>query len=399
MYFQTLDDKRECVGVYVGGRLHFDHIPDNLERTWKYTGSIQGDLIEYAWIRCGGLSLEEACPPELKSRLKASVKKMNAFYKSFKIAKIDFSQHCLYDLIPHDALIEFCDLKNKITEYVFNETEAVANYEFLTRVEKVLYNIRMRGLNIQHSDCKSLFTNTNSRLGLQKILDGPSQIHYNIFGTVTGRLTTFPGSFPILTMKKDFRKIIKPHNDWFVSFDYNGAEARTVVALLGNTQPQGDIHQWNVDHIFSNSPQYQSLTRDEAKTTFFGWLYNPDSEVIQGDFYDRDRLIAENYKDGKIHTIFNRHIPVVPRKAFNYLIQSTTSDLVLEQACAIEEFLKNTDSFVSHVVHDEVVVDLKEEDKKLVPQLKSIFAKNRLDTFMVNIQAGQNYLDLKELKI
>ena len=27
MIFQTLDDKTECVGVYVDGKLHFDKIP------------------------------------------------------------------------------------------------------------------------------------------------------------------------------------------------------------------------------------------------------------------------------------------------------------------------------------------------------------------------------------
>ena len=39
---------------------------------------------------------------------------------------------------------------------------------------------------------------------------------YSIFGTKTGRLINIPGSFPILTMDKDFRKIVEPTNDWFV---------------------------------------------------------------------------------------------------------------------------------------------------------------------------------------
>jgi len=59
MYFQTLDDKTECVGVYKNGNLHFDDIPSDLLRTWKYTGSVTGDDIEYASLLCGGLSLEE----------------------------------------------------------------------------------------------------------------------------------------------------------------------------------------------------------------------------------------------------------------------------------------------------------------------------------------------------
>ena len=33
-------------------------------------------------------------------------------------------------------------------------------------------------------------------------------------------------------------KLLKPNNDWFVSFDYNGADVRTFLGLLGEEQPQ-----------------------------------------------------------------------------------------------------------------------------------------------------------------
>ena len=72
MIFQTLDDKSECVGVYVDGKLHFDGIPDDLTKTWKYTGSVQDDAIEYAWLRCGGKDLQGACPEHLKEELHRS---------------------------------------------------------------------------------------------------------------------------------------------------------------------------------------------------------------------------------------------------------------------------------------------------------------------------------------
>ena len=44
-------------------------------------------------------------------------------------------------------------------------------------------------------------------------------------------------------------------------------------------------------------------------------------------------------------------------KAFNYLIQSTTADLVIERATAIDRMLKGTKSFISHIVHDEIVIE------------------------------------------
>jgi hypothetical protein len=399
MYFQTLDDKSECVGVYKDGKLHFDDFPGDLKRTWKYSGSITDSDIEYGWLYTQGEPLRVVCPPEYQKELKASIKKMEAFFKSFQIAKLDMTQHCMFDLIPEDSLAAFCEIKNKITEYVFSTYEKPENYDFLNSAYKLLYSIREREVNIDISDCKNMFTSTNNRLGLQKIINGSKHMDYNLFGTVTGRLATYPGSFPILTMKKDFRRIIKPHNDWFVSLDYNGAEVRTVLSLLGHSQPQEDIHAWNIANVFKGVQSEQLIDRDDAKVLFFGWLYNPDSEVIQSELYDRDALIDKYYIDGNVTTLFGRKLKVDKRRALSYLIQSTTSDLVLDRAIEIDKFLEGRKSFVSHVVHDEVVLDLDDEDRALVPEIKEIFATNKLAKFMVNTSAGSNFYDLSELKI
>ena len=87
------------------------------------------------------------------------------------------------------------------------------------------------------------------------------------------------------------------------------------------------------------------------------------------------------------------------RKAFNYLIQSTTSDIVLDRAVVIDKMLEGTKSFISHIVHDEIVLDMTDEDRKLIPDIKKVFAENALGSYLVNLNAGKNYLDLKELKI
>ena len=399
MIFQTLDDKTECVGVYCNGKLHFDEIPSNLSHTWKYTGSIRNDDIKYAWIIAQGETLQEACQDELLPRLRKTTQKMNAFYKSFKIAKINLRDHCIFDLIPSDALKEFCEVKNQITQHVFENYKVPANYDFLDGAYKMVYDIREQKINADIKNCRSMMTSTNSRLGIKKIMQGSRHIDYNIFGTSTGRLATLPNSFPILTMKKDFRRCIKPANDWFVSFDYNGAEVRTVLSMLGLAQPDEDVHAWNMKNIFDKKSISTAPTRDEAKVLFFGWLYNPDSEVIKGSIYDRDKIVKQHYVDGHVQTIFDRKIKVDKRRALSYTVQSTTSDLVLERAMAIKEMLLEKKSFISHIMHDEVVIDLSNEDRHILPALKSEFAKNRLGTYRVNVSAGQNYFDMEELKI
>ena len=395
MIFQSLDDKEECVGIYSDGKLHFNDIPDNLTKTWKYTGSLKDREVESAWVYCGGQSLDDVCPPDLQEAWQKIQRKMRAFRRSFEIGKINLREHCFFDLVPQDALLEFCELKNKITQHVFENYEKPDNYEHLNKANQLLYKIKYQDLMLDNSNCRNLFVNSSLRSGSQRAMRGPRHIDYNLFGTVTGRLSTKPVSFPILTIKKELRRLIRPHNDWFLSLDYNGAEVRTLLALSEQEQPRTDVHDWNIHNIFENP----EMEREEAKTLFFAWLYNPDADHIKTNYYDRQKILDKYYDGEYINTVFGRRIQVENRKAFNYLIQSTTADLVIERAVAIDEFLKNKKSFISHIVHDEIVIDFSDEERDLVEEIRNLFATNKLDRFVVNLKAGKDYYNLGTLTV
>ena len=98
----------------------------------------------------------------------------------------------------------------------------------------------------------------------KKIKQKGPNIVYDLFGSKTGRLTTKKNSFPILTMDKKYRSIIKPKNDCFLELDFNSAEIRTFLALQGLEQPKQDIHAWTGKNVFKGQ-----LTRDEVKKKFF----------------------------------------------------------------------------------------------------------------------------------
>jgi hypothetical protein len=395
MIFQTLDDKNECFGVYVDGKLHFDDMPTSLTKTWDYSGSLYDKNVEYAYLMASGKSIEDVCPDHLAEDWLKLKNKLRAYKKSFEIAKLNFREHCFYDLVPHDFLLKICETKNKITEHVFENYEKPENYSFMKDVQKLLFKIKHQNLNVNTDGGKNLFLNSVMRQEAKRLLNRAHYIDYNIFGTVTGRLTTRPSGFPILTIKKEFRKLIKPRNNWFLSLDYNGAEVRTLLALSGQGQPEIDIHEWNMQNVFEKP----ELNRSEAKTLFFAWLYNPDSKTIQTNYYDRKEVLDKYYKDGYINTVFNRHIQVDARKAFNYLIQSTTADLVLERAVAIDGMLEGKKSFISHIVHDEIVIDFADEDREMVTEIRDTFAQNRLGDFVVNLSAGKDYYDLNRMSI
>lgn len=393
MIFQTLDDKSECVGVYVDGQLHFDNIPNNLTTTWKYTGSLASiDNIEFIGLWTNGMSLEDCCPDEHIEELKACQNKLRAYLKSFKIAKINMNDHCMFDMIPQDFLMRFCEIKNKITKHVRENWDKPNNYQHLCDVYKLLHKIKYQSLNLSTQDCRHVMTSTRDREKAKTLMTSYKYIDYNLFGTVTGRLTTKPDSFPILTLRKEMRQMIKPNNDLFVCLDYNGAEVRTLLDLCGESQPDLDIHEWNCQHLFE-----QEVTRDECKVRFFAWLYDPSSDDIKSEHYDRKKVLDKWYVNGYINTPYKRNIKVEERKALNYLLQSTTSDRVLSKAVMIDKFLtkNNCSSYISHIVHDELVIDYSDEDRKFIPQIKEIFE----DGYLSNVTAGKDYYNLKELKI
>ena len=398
MIFQTIDDKSECVGIYTDGQLFYENFPEKLSHTWRYTGSLQNQDIEYGWLWANGLTLEQACPPTLVESYKSAHKRLQAYLKSFQLGKINIREHCIFDLVPEDFLMQFCDIKNKITEHVFATYEKPDNYDHLLAVDQLLYKIKYQKLNLNNENCRELYYSSRSRAKANELIENYTHIDYNLFGTVTGRLTTRKKSFPILTVKKEFRKLLKPNNEWFLSLDYNAAEARTFLALAGHSQPNEDIHAWNMKNVYHDSGE--TATREDAKVRFFAWLYDPNSDDVSIEsVYDKQKVLDLYYKEGYINTTFGRSIRVEPPKALNYLIQSTTADLVLERAVAMDKFLEDYKSFVSHIVHDEVVVDLADDERDLVPHLKELFSANKLDPFQVNLSCGFNYYDLKELKI
>ena len=98
MLFQPIDDKTNCIGIYADGNLIFDEskMPKNLSKTWRYTGSLTSEDIEYAWIYANGKAMGDVCPEELLETWEKTSRKIRAYKKSFDIAKINLREHCFF---------------------------------------------------------------------------------------------------------------------------------------------------------------------------------------------------------------------------------------------------------------------------------------------------------------
>jgi len=391
LLFQTLDDKKDCIGLYLDDLVFGERLPTGLSHTWSYSGFLKGRQIEYANLYCGGKTLDEVCPEALQPRWRDISDKFKAFIKSFATSRVSLDNNCFFDLVPRKFLMEFCHIKNQICEHVFENYKRPKNYDYLVSLVEIIEDMKYRRLNLNTKNL-SMF-----KAGHRKFAQNLNKIEpsckFNIYGTKTGRLTTSPKSFPILTLKKEFRCVIEPHNDYFVELDFNAAELRTLLSLQGERQPEGDLHEWNIKNIFQGS-----ITRDEAKKRIFAWLYNPESDDRLCTLaYDRESVVQKYFTQGQVTTFWNKVIPSEERTALNYIIQSTCAENVLRQMIKVSNYLKGCKSYVAFPIHDSVVLDLSVEDKEKIPEIIDIFSDTALGKFKVNVGVGQNFGNLQKV--
>lgn len=395
MLFQVLDYKGNCPGYFSENSIHFDKTAPNVGQTWDISQELLGKDIELARIYAEGQTLSEVCPPEHAAEWAHIRTKLKKYFKALQTAKISTADNCFFDLIPDRFLYEFLQMKNTITEHVFAHHERPENYEFMADLVQLLEKLRHQSLNIDLESIRHLMRAVRGQNFMRTMQSCKRVVDYNPWGTITGRLATNPNSFPILTLGKEFRDCLRPHNDWFIELDFNAAELRTLLALSGRTQPAIDIHEWNVKNVFNNK-----MTREEAKTKTFAWLYSNRKNKTLEQIYDK-KATMNKYWDGQdIKTEFNRTIKGVDKhRALNYIIQSSTIDMVHEQAIKIDKLLDKMKSKIAFMIHDAVIIDLCEDDRYELPDLLETFSQTRFGKFKVNITAGQSLGSMKGLKL
>lgn len=405
MLFQTLDDKAECVGIYADKTLVFDEIefPKDLSKTWSYSPYLRNMDVDYACLFLEGQPVTNHIPEYLQDDWEDVSKKIISFKRSLSISKVNQDENCFFDLVPRRFLIDFCEVKNEITNYVFKHIDKPERYNFYKHVLMLLGDIASQPVNIDKRVVSSYLKNKKAHTQAKALLELPNYVRYNQFGTITGRLTTKKNSFPILNLNKALRGAIKPNNDYFLELDFNGAEIRTLLGMMMLPQPDGDVHDFHLKEIFNFK-----VTRSQAKTMFFSWLYGSSKMAATKEgkklesFYDRTRLLEKFYKDNTIVTPYGKIIDGVNKHhALNYLVQSTAAELTLKQALKIDYLLRRDGlgSTIAFVIHDAIVLDLKKEDEWLLPSIKALMSSTNFGEFLVNTKSGQSLGCFKEVKV
>ena len=202
-----------------------------------------------------------------------------------------------------------------------------------------------------------------------------------------------PGPHFVFTKCRKFGDFLQYVN-FFIEIDFNGAEVRTLLGLLGKDQPTDDVHQFHLENIFTSLGD-----RDSAKTAFFAWLYGSKSSSVRKyapsleQFYEKDKIL-DLYWDGKnVYTPFGKNIQEVDEHhALNYIVQSTTAELTLLQALKIDYLLRNhgKSSFIAAIIHDSIIIDLSRDDAHLLPAVKNLMGSTKFGKFKINIEQGKS---------
>ena len=393
--FQTLDTKNICHAVYEDGVFHFDGFETASTKTWSYHHATDKEDMQVASIWANGGSLKDCCPADVMPGYLEIEKKLQAFNMAFSAVDFNIEEWCIYDFMPLSFLIDLCEVKNKITENVLQNYTKPKSYDHLLGVHRLLSEMNYKDV-LFDFDVAAQVSTTRALQGKLRSLRGVNKwVHYDPYGTITGRLSTKPGSFPILNLPHEFKTAVRPHNDLFVELDFNAAELRTMLALAGKEQPEEDIHAWNMKNVFSRIDN-----RDHAKKKAFQWLYGKTAaNKTLEKVYDKEKIKLDWFHHDFVKTPYGRAIECDEDHAINYVIQSTTADVVYESSSKVAKLLEDRQTNIAFIVHDCIVLDLSKKDFDLIDDMVHSFSNTRFGNFRTSLKAGKTYGGLKEISL
>ncbi len=262
----------------------------------------------------------------------------------------------------------------------------------------------------------------------------------------TGRLSSMLPNLQNIPTRheegKRIRKAFYPENDLFLSADYSQIELRILAHISNSKELQqafingADIHRKVASDIFGVSEEnVTKQMRSTAKAVIFGIVYGISGfglsenlsilpkeakkfidkylELYPGVQKYMDDIVKEAQKEGCVRTLFKRkrNIPELSSKQFqvraagqrialNTPIQGTSADIIKKAMVEIDkEFkLQHIKSKMILQVHDELIFDIRLEEKEQIEQIVRDKMENVIKLSVplkVSIDYGKNWYDTK----
>ena len=276
--------------------------------------------------------------------------------------------------------------------------------------------------------------------------DGKIHTIYKQTLTRTGRLSSMdPNMQNIPTRDENGRRVRKafvPCNDMFLCADYSQIELRVLAhisdskELIEAFKSGEDIHTTVASDIFEvPKSEVTKQMRRTAKAVIFGIVYgisgfglgenlnlNPkEAKKFIDKYLDlypglkryMDEIVEEAHMFGSVRTLFGRKREIEELQNSNYMIrnagerialntpiQGTSADIIKMAMIKIDKIMeeKNLKSKMLLQVHDELIFDVKEEEKEIISEI----VKNEMENITplkvplkVGMDYGKNWYDAK----
>jgi len=128
-------------------------------------------LIMHSYIVMVNLSMKFD-PDHLRDDWNKINKQLKSIFTSCIESKIDLKQNCFYDFAPKRFLIEYCNIRNQITEYVLNNVSKPKQYDFYKKFTELLTDIKHRELNINLDNIQNKLYKESAISFYKKIANG-----------------------------------------------------------------------------------------------------------------------------------------------------------------------------------------------------------------------------------
>ncbi len=285
--------------------------------------------------------------------------------------------------------------------------------------------------------------------GLLQCIADDGRIHTTFKQTITatGRISSTDPNLQNIPMRMELgrriRKAFVPKPGYvFMDADYSQIELRLLAHMSGDEQlieaykQDADIHRITASKVF-HTPlnEVTDLQRRNAKAVNFGIVYGISSFGLSQDlsinrkeaegyiqaYFEQypkvkeflDRTVADAEKDGYVTTMFGRRRPLPEilssnfmqrsfgkRVAMNAPIQGSAADIMKIAMIRVWNELRkqNLESKILIQVHDELLLEVKEDEIEKVERILVDGMKNAVDLLVnmeVDVHCGKDWYEAK----
>jgi len=312
-------------------------------------------------------------------------------------------------IIPIYKHYEFCNnIKNSFIKTIINMDINCEEYVIYNNSAiPIFYELEKPGLYLDIKEFDNHFKKINKDFNISN-----NKIYQDYsFTTLTGRPSNNMNNinFVALNKKDDTRKSFVSRfkeNGMLIEFDYSAYHLSLIADLIDYEFPKNEhIHEYLTKKYFRVDEIASDKMLAKGKELSFKLLYSARFEEYKyipfikqtSDFID---MIWYEYK-----STGRQYIPLINRKnnnianrgtLFNYIIQNLETKNNLDVLQSLLEYLKNKKSKMVLYNYDAILVDYNFEDGNIIEDIKNIMSCE--SKFLVHIEYGLNYKELKKLK-